>query len=101
MGCTATWHLTRRVRQAWITYDNVNVMLKREGKNMQWNSVKNGLPKTTKQTSWYIVNTSKGVGLVEFNPIDGFSNQVFIDNSQHYGLDITHWMGLPPPPSFD
>ena len=66
---------------------------------MQWTSVKFKLPQTTKQVSWYIVNTNKGVGFTEFNPLTGFSNVVIIDNSQHFGIDITHWMPLPPPPS--
>jgi hypothetical protein len=35
---------------------------------MQWTSVKFKLPQPTKQVSWYIVNTDKGVGFAEFNP---------------------------------
>lgn len=65
---------------------------------MQWVSIKSGLPQTTKQISWYIVNTSKGVGVTEYNPTTGFSNVVIVDNAQYSGIEITHWMALPPPP---
>lgn len=65
---------------------------------MQWTSVKFKLPQPTKQVSWYIVNTDKGVGFAEFNPLTGFGNIVIIDNSQYFNLEITHWMPLPPPP---
>ncbi|MDQ2573055.1 DUF551 domain-containing protein [Klebsiella pneumoniae] len=68
---------------------------------MQWTSVKFKLPQPTKQVSWYIVNTDKGVGFAEFNPLTGFGNIVIIDNSQYFNLEITHWMPLPPPPSSD
>ncbi|ELY2768774.1 hypothetical protein [Cronobacter dublinensis] len=68
---------------------------------MKWTSVKAGLPQTDKPTSWYIVNTSKGVGFAEFNSLNGFGGTVIIDNSQHFGIDITHWMALPPPPSLN
>lgn len=43
---------------------------------MQWTSVKFKLPQPTKQVSWYIVNTDKGVGFAEFNPLTGFGNIV-------------------------
>lgn len=65
---------------------------------MRWNSLSEGFPKTTKQISWYIVNTAKGVGFAEYNSIHGFSNVVSIDNSQYINIEITHWMALPPPP---
>jgi hypothetical protein len=61
---------------------------------MQWTSVKFKLPQPTKQVSWYIVNTDKGVGFAEFN-FTGFGNIVIIDNSQYFNLEITHWMPLP------
>jgi hypothetical protein len=56
---------------------------------MQWTSVKFKLPQPTKQVSWYIVNTDKGVGFAEFN-FTGFGNIVIIDNSQYFNLEITH-----------
>ena len=68
---------------------------------MHWTSVKFGLPQTAKQVSWYIVNTSKGVGFAEFSLFTGFRGNVIIDNTQHFGIEITHWMPLPQPPSTD
>ncbi|WP_425559548.1 DUF551 domain-containing protein [Kosakonia radicincitans] len=65
---------------------------------MLWTSVKFKKPETTKMTSWFIVNTVKGVGVTTYSPLDGFSTIVFIDNTEHHGLEVTHWMPLPPPP---
>lgn len=66
---------------------------------MNWTSVKFKLPETTKMISWFIVNTEKGVGVTTFTPLEGFSSTVLIDNSQHQGIAVTHWMPLPPPPA--
>ncbi|HDV8371019.1 TPA: DUF551 domain-containing protein [Raoultella ornithinolytica] len=65
---------------------------------MRWISTSESMPKTTKPISWYIVNTEKGVGFTEYNPLYGFNKVVFIDNSQYTNIDITHWMELPSPP---
>ncbi|WP_420913871.1 DUF551 domain-containing protein [Klebsiella grimontii] len=49
-------------------------------------------------TSWFIVNTAKGVGVTTYSPLNGFSKTVFIDNETHQDLEVTHWMPLPHPP---
>lgn len=65
---------------------------------MYWNLLKTSQPQTTKQMSWFIVNTPKGVGVASYTAGFGFDGPVFIDNSQHHGIEITHWMYLPDAP---
>lgn len=65
---------------------------------MDWNLAKDSKPETTKQISWFIVNTPKGVGIASYTPGEGFSDTVLIDNSQYHGIEITHWMSLPSAP---
>lgn len=64
---------------------------------MDWHSLATSKPETTKQISWFIVNTTKGVGVASYTPGEGFTGPVFIDNSQYY-VEITHWMYLPKAP---
>ncbi|WP_410779854.1 DUF551 domain-containing protein [Klebsiella grimontii] len=78
--------------------DNVLVNFNARIELMLWTSVKFKMPETTKMTSWFIVNTAKGVGVTTYSPLNGFSKTVFIDNETHQDLEVTHWMPLPHPP---
>ncbi|HHG7190782.1 TPA: DUF551 domain-containing protein, partial [Klebsiella pneumoniae] len=85
-------------RHSMSACDNVLVNFNARIELMLWTSVKFKMPETTKMTSWFIVNTAKGVGVTTYSPLNGFSKTVFIDNETHHDLEVTHWMPLPHPP---
>ncbi|WP_073859908.1 DUF551 domain-containing protein [Franconibacter pulveris] len=65
---------------------------------MQWIPVKQSLPETSERILSFIVSTAEGVGVARYTPEGGFCDPVLIAGLSHYGLSVTHWMSMPPPP---
>ncbi|GGD16520.1 DUF551 domain-containing protein [Franconibacter pulveris 1160] len=68
---------------------------------MQWTPVKHRLPDVSEHILSYIVNTTEGVGVAKYNPRSGFCDPILIGGLNYYGLEVTHWMPMPPPPIQD
>jgi len=66
---------------------------------MKWISIDQSLPKTVKQFERFIVATDKGVGVAEYDNIDGFGSVMLSGGTQYSHLKVTHWMPLPEHPA--
>lgn len=65
---------------------------------MQWTTVKRRLPESSQQIRSFIVNTAEGVGVAKYHSESGFCDPILIGGANYYGLEVTHWMPMPPPP---
>ncbi|MBS0883329.1 DUF551 domain-containing protein [Pantoea sp. JGM49] len=46
----------------------------------------------------FIVATDKGIGVANFDRLNGFDRVTITGNVQHSHHTVTHWMPLPEPP---
>ncbi len=65
---------------------------------MNWISVAERLPETTAEQQMVIVATDQGVGVADYNKINGFNNVSLNGRTQHMRQNITHWMPFPQHP---
>jgi len=65
---------------------------------MNWISVAERLPETTAEQQMVIVATDKGVGVADYNKINGFNNVSLNGSTQYMRQNITHWMPFPKHP---
>lgn len=66
---------------------------------MNWISVGDGLPETRSQFQMIIVATDKGVGVANYNKINGFDSVLLNGGEQYSRPNISHWMYLPAAPT--
>lgn len=66
---------------------------------MNWISVGDAMPETRSQFQMVIVATEKGVGIANYNTINGFCNVNLNGGTQYSHNNISHWMYLPKAPS--
>ncbi|PKE30951.1 hypothetical protein CWS43_09730 [Rahnella sp. AA] len=65
---------------------------------MKWISVGDSLPETRSQFQMVIVASNKGIGVANYNKVNGFERVVLNGGTQYSRLEISHWMYLPEDP---
>lgn len=65
---------------------------------MKWISVGDELPETSSQYQMVIVATDRGIGVADYDKINGFVRVNLSGPTQHSHVDVTHWMYIPAQP---
>ncbi|EPA9111043.1 MAG: DUF551 domain-containing protein [Serratia liquefaciens] len=65
---------------------------------MKWISVEESLPETTFQFEKVIIASDKGVGIADYDEMNGFHGVILSGSTQHSHHKVSHWMPLPQRP---